>query len=197
MLPKIVPSSAVAPGQHWCTGGHYGNRRCWCKPSYSRTQAGEEDPVPVSQRQLAASLRACTHIADREAIAGFLRDPATQASINPFPQTSAGAQRTTWSGHSFEFRVSRTHSLGLSCLLRALAALPGDEALVQEIYWSGPYRAYLYHRGDGCQVIGAVLHGRGAMALPAVAIPAPRRVTRRRPPTHAQQLDLFAFSGQG
>lgn len=150
--------------------------------------------MPVSQRQLAASLRACAHIADREAIAAFLLDPATQTSTNPFRETSAGAQRTTWSGHSFEFRAWRTTSLGLPCLLRALAALPGDEALVQEIFASGPYRAYLYHRGDGCQIIGAVLHGRESMALPAVATPAPRRTTRRPSPARSQQLDLFAFA---
>ena len=106
--------------------------------------------MPVTQRQLAASLRACEHIADREAIAGFLLDPATQASTNPFRQTSASGQRTTWSGHSFEFRSFGTQSLGLGCLLRALEALPGDEALIQEICGSGPYRAYVYHRGDGC-----------------------------------------------
>ena len=57
--------------------------------------------MPVTQRQLAASLRACAHIADREAIAGFLLDPATQPSINPFRMTSAGAQRSTWAGPAF------------------------------------------------------------------------------------------------
>ena len=153
--------------------------------------------MPVTQRQLAASLRACAHIADREAIAGFLLDPATQPSINPFRMTSAGAQRSTWAGQSFEFRTSRTPALGLACLLRALDVLQGDEALVQEIFGSGPFRAYVYHRGDGCQIVGAVLHGRGSVALPAVTSPAPRRTTRRSSPTHARQLDLFAFAGPG
>lgn len=45
--------------------------------------------VSITRRQLAASLRACIHVADREAIARFLLDPATEASINPFRQTSA------------------------------------------------------------------------------------------------------------
>ncbi|WP_146056478.1 hypothetical protein [Methylobacterium sp. V23] len=69
--------------------------------------------MPPTKRQLAASLRVCAHIADRERIADFLAAETTQAGVNPFRQTSAGAQLNIWSGHSFEFRSSRTEVLGL------------------------------------------------------------------------------------
>jgi hypothetical protein len=153
--------------------------------------------VSITPRQLAASLRACIHIADREAIARFLFDPATETSLNPFRQTSAGAQRSIWAGQSFEFRSSRTEALGLTCLLRALDTLPAGEPLVQELFGAGPYRASIYHLGDGCQLIGAVLHGRGPMALPVFNTSTPRRIARRSPPTLSRQLDLFAFAGLG
>jgi hypothetical protein len=150
--------------------------------------------VPVTKRQLAASLRACSHIADRETIASFLVDEATEGSVNPFWQTSAGAQRQIWSGQSFEFRSSRIESLGLGCLLKALGALVGDEPLVQEIFRSGPFRAYVYHRGDGCQIIGAVLHGAANMALPAVKHRPLTNGSRRSMQAHSVQLDLFAIA---
>lgn len=146
--------------------------------------------MPSTKRQLAASILMCPHIADREAIAGFLSDPATQVGGNPFPRTSVGAQRQTWTGHSFEFRLTRTEVLGLSCLLHVLGGLPGDEPLVQDIFQSGPCRAYVYHRGDGCQVVGAVLHAKPGVALPVIRLRARRR--RPRKACHAQ-LDLFAI----
>jgi hypothetical protein len=153
--------------------------------------------VSITRRQLAASLRACTHVADREAIARFLLDPATEASLNPFRETSAGAQRSIWAGQAFEFRSSRTEALGLACLLRALYTLPAGEPLVQELFGVGPYRAAIYHLGDGCQLIGAVLHGRGPMTLPVFNTLTQRRTARRSPPTPSRQLDLFAFVGLG
>lgn len=141
-----------------------------------------------SKRQLAASILACPHIADREAIAGFLADAATQVGINPFPKTSIGAQLQIWIGQSFEFRSTRTEVLGLPCLLNTLRGLPGDQSLAQEILQSGPYRAYVYHRGDGCQIIGSVLHARPGIALPVMRMRSPRR---RQRGTSAAQLDLF------
>lgn len=146
--------------------------------------------MPPTKRQLAASILVCTHIADREAIAGFLADPATQLGGNPFRQTSVGAQRQTWVGHSFEFRTTRTEVLGLTCLLKVLGGLPGDEPLVQDIFQSGPCRAYVYHRGDGCQVVGSVLHAKPGVALPIIKVR-----SRRRRPTNASlsQLDLFVI----
>lgn len=150
--------------------------------------------MPITKRQLAASLRVCSHIADREAIASFLVDEPTEGSVNPFWQTSAGAQRQTWSGQSFEFRSSRIESLGLGCLLKSLCALACEEPLVQEIFRSGPFRAYVYHRGDGCQIIGAVLHGGADMALPAVKHRALTKASRRLMQARSLQLDLFAIA---
>ena len=100
-----------------------------------------EKRMPSTKRQLAASILMCPHIADQEAIAGFLTDPATQVGGNPFPCTSVGAQRQTWTGHNFEFRLTRTEVLGLSCLLHVLGGLLGDEPL-----------ACLIHEGSGSVV---------------------------------------------
>lgn len=147
--------------------------------------------MPPTKRQLAASLLVCSHIADREVISGFLADDATQLSVNPFRQTSVGAQLHIWTGHTFEFRSSRTEVLGLPCLLKALGGLPGDEPLIQEILQAGPYRAYVYHRGDGCQIVGSVLHARPGIALPVM----PKTLRRRRTKsTSLAQLDLFMIS---
>lgn len=144
-----------------------------------------------SKRQLAASVLACPHIVDREAIAGFLVDAATQVGINPFPKTSIGAQLQTWIGQSFEFRSTRTEVIGLSCLLNTLRGLPGDQSLAQEILQSGPYRAYVYHCGDGCRIIGSVLHAKPGIPLPVMRMRSPRR---RRKHASSAQLDLFIMS---
>lgn len=148
----------------------------------------------VSRRQLASSLCISSHIADREMIAAFILDEATEPSVNPFSQTSAGAQRHIWTRQCFEFRSAQITSLGLACLLNALGALHGDEPLVQEIFRSGPYRAYVYHHGDGCRIVGAVLHGRAQMALPDIKRLPRRRTSRRSSQIQAQQLDLFALA---
>lgn len=150
----------------------------------------------IGRRQLVASLRIAEHVADREVIAAFFHSEATEVSPNPFPLTSVGAQSHIWAGQSFEFRSSQTASLGLACLLKALGLLPGNEPLAQEIFRSGPYRAYVYHPGDGCQIVGAVLHGRAGVSLPVIeCLPRPR--TRRRSnPASRQQLDLFALAQQ-
>lgn len=150
--------------------------------------------MPVTIRQLASSIRATSHIADRKAIAGFIMDDATEVSLNPFPHTSAGAQKHIWAGQGFEFRTAQIESLGLTCLLKALGQLAADEPLVQEIFRSGAYRAYVYHPGDGCRIVGAVLHGRAGMALPAIKCLPCRRSPRRSNRPHPQQLDLFALA---
>jgi len=144
--------------------------------------------MPPTKRQLAASLLVCSHIADREVIAGFLADETTQSSVNPFRQTSVGAQLHIWTGHTFEFRSSRTEVLGLTCLLRTLSDLLSPEPLVQEILQAGPCGAYVYHYGDGCQIVGSILHGKPGVALPVI----PKRAKRRRAQsTSSAQLDLF------
>lgn len=148
--------------------------------------------MPLTKRQLAASIQAAIHIGDRAAIAAFLLDDATAFSaFNPFARTSVGAQRQIWSGHAFEFRAASIASLGLSCLMRTLDELPNDEPLVQEYLQAGPYRAYVYHHGDGCRIVGSVLHAKPHVVLPV--IPMRPRSRRRRIPASAQiQLDLFA-----
>lgn len=149
--------------------------------------------MPVARHQLAASIRATSHIADREAIASFVLDDATEMSANPFPVTTAGAQGHIWAGQGFEFQASQVECLGLACLLKALGQLAGKEPLMQEIFRSGPFRAYVYHPGDGCQIVGAVLHGRPGMALPASKTLPRLRSARRSTRPHPQQLDLFAL----
>jgi len=148
--------------------------------------------VPLTKRQLAASIQAAIHIVDRAAIAAFISDEATAFSpYSPFARTHAGSQRQIWSGQAFEFRAASIASLGLPCLMRALDDLLGDEPLIQEILQAGPYRSYVYHRGDGCQIVGSVLHGKPHVAL--TVIPVRPRSRRRRAHAPAQiQLDLFS-----
>nr|NKR04293.1 hypothetical protein [Escherichia coli] len=70
-----------------------------------------------------------------------------------------------------------------------------DEVLVQEILRAGPHTVNVFHHGDGCRIVGAVLYGKPGVGLPALpmarslrAALKPRSHTRRP----AQQLDLFA-----
>lgn len=149
--------------------------------------------MPVTQRQLAASIRTAAHIADRDVIAAFLLDATTTLSEhNPLSRTSAGAQRHIWTGRHREFVSFGVAALGVPCLLEALRALPNHEALVQEMLQAGACRAYVYHHGDGCRIVGAVLHAKGSAPLPAMKLPR-RTATPRvvRQPT--LQLDLFAI----
>jgi hypothetical protein len=149
--------------------------------------------MPLTKRQLAASIQAAIHIGDRAAIAAFISDEATAFSpYNPFARTHVGSQRQIWSGQAFEFRAASIASLGLPCLMKALGELPNDEPLVQEFLQAGPYRAYVYHHGDGCQIVGSVLHAKPYVALPVIPVRA--RSRRRRASGSAQfQLDLFAI----
>jgi hypothetical protein len=149
--------------------------------------------VPVTKRQLAASIQGAHHIGDRSAIAAFILDDATEFGANPFRRTSAGAQRQTWSGCSHEFPALGIQFAGLPCLLQALALLPTHEPLEQEVFRAGPFTAYIYHHGDGCRIVGAVLHGRPGIPLPGFAeVPCPQPSRRGRPRTPSAQLDLFA-----
>ena len=124
--------------------------------------------MPISQRQLAASLLAATHIAERHAIAAFTADSATQPAPNPFAHTSAGAVRQVWRQRAAEFQSFDIEAAGLACLLGAVSGMGVDEALVQEILRAGPHTANVFHQGDGCRIVGAVLYGKPGTGLPAL-----------------------------
>lgn len=154
--------------------------------------------MPISRRQLAASLMTATHIADRHAIAAFVVDPATQAAPNPFPETSAGAVRQVWRQRAAEFRSFDIAAAGLVGLLAALADMAVNEVLAQEILRAGPHTANVFHRGDGCRIVGAVLYGRPGAGLPAPTMSGSIRAALRRSSgarSAGQQLDLFAYPG--
>lgn len=146
----------------------------------------------MSRNQLAASLLASTHIADRHVIASFVADPATQPAPNPFAQTSAGAVRQIWRQRAVEFESFAVQAAGLSCLLRALSGMNVDEMLVQEILRAGPHTVNVFHRGDGCRVVGAVLFGKSGFALPVLHAPeSAKPAGSRRKRNTMDQLDLF------
>ena len=151
--------------------------------------------MPISRRQLAASLLAATDIADRHAIAAFIADAATQPAPNPFPHTSVGAVRQVWRQRAAEFQSFDVEAVGLSCLLTAVSGMNVDEALVQEIVRAGPHTANVFHRGDGCWIVGAVLYGKPGTGLPAwpkLRHKHPAHSSRSRASRGTGQLDLFA-----
>ncbi|WP_246693811.1 hypothetical protein [Methylobacterium sp. WL18] len=70
-----------------------------------------------------------------------------------------------------------------------------DEVLVQEILRAGPHTANVFHDGDGCRIVGAVLYGKTGTGLPAIPMTKSMRAalssrSRARRPT--EQFDLFA-----
>ena len=149
----------------------------------------------ISRRQLAVSLLTAFHIADRGLIAAFIADPATQAASNPFAETSAGAVRQVWRQRAAEFQSFDVKTAGLACLLRAVSSMEVDEVLVQEILRAGPPTANVFHGGDGCRIVGAVLYGKPGVALPRFYPPISiNPATRARSCSRgsAGQLDLFA-----
>lgn len=142
--------------------------------------------MTLSKPQLSTLVLRARHLAAREAVAAFILDAGTAFAGNPFPETSAATVRHHWNGQAFEFRVLGVAAAGLPDLLGAVAALPAAEPLRLEILKAGPHTCCVYlHAGA---VLGAVLHGKPGLPLPAFSPPpAPRR--RRIP---AAQLDLFA-----
>jgi hypothetical protein len=93
--------------------------------------------MAISRPGLASALLAATHIADRNVIAAFIADMATQPAPNPFPQTSAGAVRQVWRQRAAKFHSFDIQSAGLACLLTAIANMSVDKVLVQEILRAG------------------------------------------------------------
>ena len=149
--------------------------------------------MSISRSELASGLVAATHIADRDMIAAFVTNLATQPAPNPFPQTSAGAVRQVWRQRAAEFQSFDIQVAGLACLLATVSDMRVDEVLVQEILRAGPHTANVFHYGGSGRIVGAVLYGKPGCALPALPVP---RVLRRgsgpRTRIPAGQLDLFA-----
>ena len=73
-----------------------------------------------------------------------------------------------------------------------------DEALVQEILRAGPHTANVFHRGDGCQIVGAVLYSKPAVGLPVATTSRSGRLALRPSARYHRatgQLDLFGPVG--
>lgn len=154
--------------------------------------------MPISPRQLTNSLLAADHIAERQMIAGFIAQAATQPAPNPFPETSVGAVLQVWRQRAAEFQSFTIEAAGLTCLLTTLSDLSLDELLMQEILRAGPHTVNVFHRGDGCRIVGAVLYGKPSVALPVLSIPQAKhlgRAPRSRARGVPGQLDLFAQAG--
>ena len=148
--------------------------------------------MPVTKRQLAASLLSTFHIEARDMMAGFVLDEATKFLDAPFAITSAAVLRQVWSTRGIEFRATDIQFAGLLELLRVLQSIPSETSLVQEILRSGPHTLYVFHHGDGCQIVGAVLHGKANVELPNPLVPKRGRGGRRpRSALTSKQLDLF------
>ncbi|MCP1548077.1 MULTISPECIES: hypothetical protein [Methylorubrum] len=146
--------------------------------------------MSITKPELSALLASAHRVPERERIAGFLRDPATEIIDNPFSATRAAAARNIWAGRSFDFRVMGVEAAGLSDLLSALAELPASEPLVEEVARSGPHTASIVLSGDRSRIVGVALYGRPGTALPRFVARRPRRRAAA-----STQLDLFADAG--
>jgi len=150
--------------------------------------------MPITPPQLTASLLAADHIAERQTIAAFVAHSATLPAPNPFPETSVGAVLQVWRQRAAEFQSFTIEAAGLTCLLTTLSDLSLHEPLFQEILRAGPHTVNVFHRGDGCRIVGAVLYGKPGAALPVLSIPRLRRpgtAQRSRARVTPGQLDLF------
>jgi hypothetical protein len=137
------------------------------------------------KQQLADAISSSGHVADRQLIAAFIRDTASEFATNPFPRTSAAATGQVWQARAVEFRCLSVEAAGLRCLLIAVAALPPGEPLVQTILRSPAHTLSVFRHADGVRLVGAVLYGKPGVPLPVFA-------GRKR--ANPAQLDLFAFS---
>ncbi|GJE68397.1 hypothetical protein LNAOJCKE_5635 [Methylorubrum aminovorans] len=135
---------------------------------------------------------------DRDLLAAFLLDNGTGVGLNPFPSTTAGAARQNCAGLAFEYPILGVQSAGLTCLLKALTALPPATRLTRRILRSASHTCIVLMREDGA-CVGAYLYAKAGVPLPVFACPTTgstprksrgRQSTARRQLT-AQQLDLF------
>ncbi|TXM99065.1 hypothetical protein FV242_26795 [Methylobacterium sp. WL64] len=154
--------------------------------------------MQISRRQLAASILAAPHLADRAVVAAFVAAGTIDFAPNSYPQTTAGVARYVWTQRGGEFRPLGVIALGLLGLLEALSEMDAEEPVTQEILRAGPHNATIFHHGDGVRIIGVVLYGK-----PGVALPTPPKRGRSRPAFLSrsqtlrvgEQLDLFAMTG--
>ncbi|AMB45348.1 hypothetical protein [Methylobacterium sp. AMS5] len=146
--------------------------------------------MSITKPELSALLASAHRVPERERIAAFLGDPATQIIENPFAATRAAAARNTWAGRGFDFRVMGVEAAGLSDLLSALAELPASEPLAEEVARSGPHTASIVLNGDRSRVVGVALYGKPGTSLPHFVTRRPRRRAAA-----STQLDLFADAG--
>lgn len=66
--------------------------------------------------------------------------------------------------------------------------------LVQEILRAGPHTANVFHGGDGCRIVEAVLHGKpgtGLLAMPTTKSMRVALSARPRARQQTKQLNLF------
>jgi hypothetical protein len=106
--------------------------------------------------------------------------------------------RQVWRQRAAEFQSFAITAAELPCLLTTLFDLRVDEALVQEILRAGPHTANVFHRDDGCQIVGAVLYGKPSVDLPAATTSKSMRAALRpsaRSHRAIGQLDLFGSVG--
>ena len=149
--------------------------------------------MTVSKQQLATATSRALHVDERERFCAFIADEATQFAPNPFAVTTVGVVLQRWSTRRIEFRAFGIVEAGLACLLSSAGTRPETDMLVQEILKAGPYTLYLFHDGDGCRILGGVLHGKPGLDLPGFRPGTQRR--RRSSPAQVAQLDLFAAAG--
>lgn len=148
----------------------------------------------MTQAELTEAILAAAHLPERAMLAAFVRDPGTAFAVNPFARTSVAAVKHTWTVQAFEFPTRDIQAAGLTELLRALSILPAAEPLTQEILRSGAHTLNAFHRGEQCEIVGAVLYGRPHMPLPVLPAALPAK-TKGRPRRFTGQLDLFAAEG--
>ena len=149
--------------------------------------------MTISKKQLAAALLSTLHVDERERFSAFITDDATRFAPNPFAVTTVGVVVQTWSTRRFEFSAFAIVQAGLDGLLNCARARCPTDTLLQEILKAGSHTLYLFHEGDGCGILGGVLHGKPGSALPCFT---PHNRRQRKPSPHRNaQLDLFTTVG--
>ena len=149
--------------------------------------------MTISKKQLAAATLTALRVDERERFCAFITDKATRLAPNPFAVTTAGVVVQTWATRRIEFSAFGVVQVGLEGLLSCARARCLTDTLVQELLKAGPHTLYLFHEGDGCRILGGVLHGKPGITLPCFTPRSQRQ--RRSSPHRPAQLDLFTTVG--